>query len=64
MSRLKTMARFNEEVPESKPVTQCTYCEKDLHIGDTIYNFDGDLYCKSECVADAYCFVETLERGV
>lgn len=59
MTRLETMARFDEP-EETIRVTECDYCCNDLHSGDLVYRFNGDVFCNSDCLADAVSSLEEL----
>jgi hypothetical protein len=59
MSRLYTFSRFAEPDDE-KPVCTCDYCDADLYEGETVYKINGEVYCSTQCVADAYCTEEIL----
>lgn len=49
MSRLQTMARFDEP-DESKPITTCDECDAELYEGDQVLEFDNEEFCSSECL--------------
>ncbi|GIO09706.1 hypothetical protein J31TS6_57340 [Brevibacillus reuszeri] len=63
--------RFSEGLPDSQqlpnePVDECANdaCQVDIHQGDKVWKFDGDLYCSGKCLAKAVGAVEmTIEKG-
>lgn len=63
MTRLDTMARFQEPDDEAKPVSTCESCYEDLYVGDTVHTVNGEIYCSNECVGRELSTEETLERG-
>ena len=50
MSRLSTMARF-EEPSDIKPKRLCDKCEAELYEGDEVEELDSDIFCSIECAA-------------
>lgn len=56
MSRINTMARFNENVPDTKVVGQCVHCRGEVTEGDeVVHTLDGgNLVHRDDCWAK-YC---------
>lgn len=50
MDRLHSMARFDESIPDQKWVCSCAYCGNDLYEGEEVVEFDGDIYCDTDCL--------------
>jgi len=51
MSRIKTMARF-EEPEETDACANCESCGDILCYGDSVHKLDGSHFCSIECVID------------
>jgi len=49
MSRLQTMARFDEEIPEERVGGFCVNCNEPLYEGQEVVKFDNELFCDVEC---------------
>ncbi|APA05087.1 hypothetical protein VK94_08190 [Bacillus sp. LK7] len=51
MSRLHSMARFDERIPETKALGSCEGCQEVITVGEEHFNYEGDLiHDDSECM--------------
>ena len=55
MSRLHTMARFEESIPEPKIVGECEECGAEFYEGSEVIKWEGMLFC------DKFCLVDNLD---
>lgn len=59
MSRLETMARFNEEIPEANIAGYCDCCNGELYKGQGVVVFDVETFCDTDCFLE-YMGVTTV----
>lgn len=50
MDRLHSMARFDESIPDSKVMCECDYCGQELCEGEEVVEFDGGIFCDTDCL--------------
>lgn len=55
MSRLQTMARFDERIPEPSFIGTCEGCEELITAGEEHFNHEGELvHDESDCIREYF----------
>lgn len=57
-SRIATMARFDEDIPEPRVVAECARCLGEIYEGDEVYQIDDSV----DFVHDGCAAIYAMER--
>ena len=52
MSRLHSMARFDETIPDPKVIGECEECGCEFYEGYEVIRWDGMFFCDKDCLVD------------